>query len=101
MPVRGRGGRSAACSRRRKSRVQPLPEQRQPVQGFVAKHETHVAISHLATPAPHRRGRDLLLQQPIGYLGAVAAGPSAGKLSSWRSVSSRRLWYSAFAAAMW
>src|SRR4029453_8914893 len=61
--------RSVAGSR--KSRVDPCPKQRQPVDGLVAEYEADVTIGNLAAPATHRGGGDLLPEQTVGDLDTV------------------------------
>jgi hypothetical protein len=55
----------------RESRTDPRPEQREPLDRFVAEHEADMAVGDLATPAAHRGGGDILVEQPIGHLDAV------------------------------
>src|SRR3989442_11040942 len=65
-------GRSGPAGRG-ESGADSFAEQRQPLDGLVAKDEADMAIGDLAAPAAHRRSSDLLLEQTVGQLDAVVA----------------------------
>ena len=67
--------------------LRPRAEEREPVDGFVAEHETDVTIGDLPTPATHRGGGDLLLEQAIGDLDTVQ--PKAGDVQQQRPAARR------------
>jgi hypothetical protein len=55
----------------RECRADSCPEEREPLNGFVAEHEADMAVGDLAAPAAHGGGGDLLLKQAVGDLDTV------------------------------